>query len=341
MKSVTLILLAGIFASAALAQNDRVLGVVTKIDATARALTVKPDAGAEVIVTMQATVSFRRVAPGETDLSKAATIAFTDISVGDRVLARGKSGENQSVAATLVVVMSQGDIAKKQETDRADWDRRGITGLVTEVGGKTVTISTRTPTGPKPVVITPAANAAVRRYALDSVKFSDAKPSALAEIKVGDQVRARGDRNEDGTNMTALEIVSGRFKTIAGVVLAVDRQTNEIRVNDLDSKKPVVVRISPDSSVRKLPAQSAQTIATRLRGASGAGDIQQMIDQSPSITVADLKNGDAVVVSSTVGVTADKVTAILLLAGVEPILTKPGTREMSLSSWNLDIGGGP
>jgi hypothetical protein len=56
------------------------------------------------------------------------------------------------------------------------------------------------------------------------------------------------------------------------------------------------------------------------------------------VTLAELKSGDAIVVSSTVGASADKVTAITLVAGVEPILTKPGTRQMSLGSW--DLGGG-
>jgi hypothetical protein len=65
-----------------------------------------------------------------------------------------------------------------------------------------------------------------------------------------------------------------------------------------------------------------------------------LIDSSPTITLADMKAGDAIVVSSTVGATAGQVTAIKLLAGVEPILTKPGTQEMSLGSWNLGGGGG-
>ena len=65
-----------------------------------------------------------------------------------------------------------------------------------------------------------------------------------------------------------------------------------------------------------------------------------MIDRSPAVMVADLKNGDAIVVTSTVGASAGRVTAITLVAGVEPILTKPGTREMSLGSWSLEVGGG-
>jgi len=60
---------------------------------------------------------------------------------------------------------------------------------------------------------------------------------------------------------------------------------------------------------------------------------------NPAVTLAELKNGDAIVVSSTVGATDGRITAITMLAGVEPILTKPGTQEMSLGSWNLDGGG--
>jgi len=44
------------------------LGVVTKIDAAARQIVLKTDAGAEVNVALAPTASFRRVAPGETDL---------------------------------------------------------------------------------------------------------------------------------------------------------------------------------------------------------------------------------------------------------------------------------
>src|SRR5512135_214050 len=94
-------------------------GTVTKVDA--HSLTLKTDAGQEMNVTLTPTASFRRVAPGATDLSKADTIQFGDVGVGDRVLARGKV-DGPAVAATMIVVMSQSDIAKKQAAERADWD---------------------------------------------------------------------------------------------------------------------------------------------------------------------------------------------------------------------------
>lgn len=367
------------------------LGVVTKIDAGANVITIKTDAGAEIAVNIQPKASFRHIEPGEQDLSKATLITLPDIKNGDRVLARGKLSDDQkSVAATLVVVISSGDIAKKQAEERADWDKRGVTGLVTAAAADQITITVRGMDGSaRPMTITPKANAIVRRYAADSVKFADAKASTIPEIKVGDQVRARGDKTPDGMKMTADEIVSGSFHNLAGLILSIDAQKNEVRINNIETKKPVTVKIEPDSTVKKLNTQMATVIANRLhgtdtagaangdtgrgggagagggqgggRGAGGpggvgtdgaraggfgggrgggrGGDLQQLLEQTPKITLADLKAGDAIIVS-TVGASADQVTAISLLAGVEPILTKPGTREMSLGDWNMGGGGG-
>ncbi len=373
------------------ATAGRALGVVTKIDAAARQITLKTDVGAEVAVSLEAKATFRRIAPGETSMANAATIALADIHTGDRVLARGKSAEDQkSIAATIIVVMSQGDIASKQAAERADWDRRGATGIVTAASADSVTINVRTLQGVTPMTITPAPNAIVRRYAPDSVKFADAKPSTVDDIKKGDQVRARGAKTPDGSGLAAEEIVSGRFQMIAGLVVSVDAQENIVRIKNIETKKDMTVKIIADSSVKKLPPPLALTIANRLHGVPdgfpggrgpgavtaggppaggpppvdgrgglgggrgfgggpggpgggrGPGDLQSMIDRIPAIAAADLKTGDAIIVSSTVGASADQVTAIMLLAGVEAILTKPGTREMSLGDWNIgggDLGG--
>ncbi|HWZ32398.1 MAG TPA: hypothetical protein VNX18_13755 [Bryobacteraceae bacterium] len=77
-------------------------------------------------------------------------------------------------------------------------------------------------------------------------------------------------------------------------------------------------------------------------GRSGGGDLTQMLDRAPKTALTDLKTGDAIIVLSTVGNAPDQLTAIMLLAGVEPILTKPGTREMQLGDWSLGggLGGG-
>jgi Cu/Ag efflux protein CusF len=367
-----------VFAQApAAAPAASAVGVVTKIDADARRILLKTDAGAEIDVAVQPKASFRKVAPGETDLRNAPTIALTDVNMGDRVLARGKaSDDKKSFEAALVVVMSKADIANKQAQEKADWDKRGVIGIVVSATADQVVINVRGAAGNTPLTVVPGKDAVVRRYAPDSVKFADAKPAKIADIKAGDQVRARGDKSEDGKTMTADEIVSGAFHTIAATINSIDAAANTIRVTNLDGKKPLTVKINPDSVLHQLPAPMAQMLAARNRpaeagaaggpanatanaaappagaegggrggrggGAGGArgGDLQQMLERAPKITLADLKNGDAIIVSSTEGTTPNQITAITLVSGVEPILTAPGRKDMALGSWSLDMEGG-
>ena len=52
----------------------------------------------------------------------------------------------------------------------------------------------------------------------------------------------------------------------------------------------------------------------------GVGNIDEMLERFPNITAADLKAGDMIAVSSTRTANVDRITAIKLLAGVEPFL---------------------
>lgn len=388
MKSIAIyaVVYASLAMSVALAQDaaavKQINGTVVNVDAGANELVMKSDAGAEVKVTLAPKHALRKFALGEKDLKSAAVIEFKDIAAGDRVAARGKESEDQkTIAATLIVVMSSSDVAKKQEADRADWDKRGVNGIVTAVAADSVTLNVRTLAGAKTVTVVPDAKAIVRRYTADSVKFADAKDSTLGEIKVGDQVRARGEKSADGAKLMAEEIVSGRFKTIAATVVSVDAANQQMTVKDLETKKNLVVKVNADSNMKRLSDQIAQMIARRVhpenyegrgggrgegagrgmggpppegggmrgggpggRGGGRGGDLQQMLDSQPAVTLAELKVGEPVVISSPVGAAADHVMAITMLAGVEPILRSPGRPEMSLGGWNLggggDMGGG-
>jgi len=55
---------AAIVGAVVLGQAGSTLGVVTKIDATARQIVLKTDAGAEITIVMQPTASFRRGGAG-------------------------------------------------------------------------------------------------------------------------------------------------------------------------------------------------------------------------------------------------------------------------------------
>lgn len=237
-------------------------------------ITLTTDAGAEIKVLVPAEARLLRVPPGSKDLKEAAPLQFSDLQAGDRIMVRGKPGdEANSLVATAVVAMKKTDIAEKQAHEREEWQRHGIGGLVRSVdaSGGVITIGTTTAAGNKDVAIRSNTTTILRRYAPGSIKFDDAKPSTLAEIQAGDQLRARGTRNADGSEFAAEEIVTGSFRNIAGTIVSIDAAAGMVTVNDVFTKKNVEVKLIADSQLRKLPQEMAQRIAMRLRGASAAG----------------------------------------------------------------------
>jgi hypothetical protein len=247
----------------------RPVGAIKSING--KTITLTTDAGAEVTIQVQDEARLLRVAPGEKDLKNAAPLQLQDLQVGDRILVRGAlAPDGKTVLATSVIAMKQADIATKQAHEREEWQRHGVGGLVTkiDVPGGAVTISTNAVGAAKDVTVHISKQTVLRRYATDSVKFDDAKPAPIEQIKLGDQLRARGTRSLDGTELTADEVVSGTFRNIAGAINNVDASAGTISVTDLVTKKTVTVRIGADTQLRKLPPMVAQMIAMRLKGGS-------------------------------------------------------------------------
>ncbi len=245
----------------------RPVGTVKSISGNTVILTT--DAGGDVTVQVQDATKLVRIAPGQKDLKEATPIQLADVQPGDRILVRGKlADDGKSVVAASVIAMKKVDIAEKQSREREEWQRHGFGGLVNDVDAADSTISVALPSQneKKNVAVHLSKETILRRYASDSVKFDDAKPAPLDQIKPGDQLRARGTRSADGAEFTADEIVSGTFRNIAGTISALDASAGTITVQDLVSKKLVTVRIAAESQLRKLPAQMAQRIAMRLKG---------------------------------------------------------------------------
>lgn len=253
-----------------------VIGEVRSIDKATGQLGVQTDAGAAVNVGLSDATTYLRQALGEKSLANATKITLADIGVGDRVLAMGKVSEDQkTVPARQVVVISKADLAKKQEAERLEWRRRGILGVISAIKSDTkeITISTRAATGPQPVIIPVSDKLEMKRYAPDSIKFSEAKTSTFDELKVGDQVRALGDKSTDGTHFTAERLVTGAFRTVAGTVTAINAATGEIKISDLEKKQPLTIVIKSDSVMRKFPtaAEMGGMMGGRSPGGAGPG----------------------------------------------------------------------
>jgi len=244
---------------------SRRIGAIKSINGSS--ITLTPDSGADVNVSVQPATRIVRIAPGEKDLKNSTPIQLQDLQVGDRVLVAGKTAEdNRSLTASTVVVMKSSDVETLHQHELQDWQKRGVDGLATAVDAAagTVTISARG----KRIVIHSSQTTVVRRYAPDSVKFEDAKAGTLQEVHSGDQVRAHGERSADGGELQAEEIVSGSFPSIAGTVNSVDASSSTLSVHDLAGKRNVVVKIAADSQLRNLPPEMAQRIAMVLKGAA-------------------------------------------------------------------------
>jgi uncharacterized protein DUF5666 len=276
MKHHSVVIMAVLWAAVGMAQTagqsaiTKQIGTIKTIGGNA--ITLTPESGAEVPVTVEDSARILRLNPGDKDLKNATPIQLQDLKVGDKVRVRGHAA-GQGIDALEVLVITSSAVDAVRERISQDWQKRGIGGLVRSVdpANGTVTISVTGLSGKKEITVKTAKNTVIRRYAPDSIKFDDAKPSTLVEIHAGDQLRARGERSADGSEVTAEEIVTGSFRNVAGTVNSVDASAGTINVQDLLSKKPVVVKITPESQLHKLPPEMAQMIAVRLKGSMAGG----------------------------------------------------------------------
>ena len=246
------------------------VGAIQSIEGNA--VTITTDTGASATVNVQPTTKIVRVEPGQTDLKNAVPMDFRDLQIGDRIFVRWKASDTaHPVNAIGIIAMKRADVDAKQQHERDDWQKRSVGGLVTAVdpATKIISISVTAMGGKKSIAVNITPKTVFRRYAPDSVKFDDAKPSSLDQVKSGDQLRALGTRSADGSTVEAEEIVTGWFRNIAGTINSIDATANSITVLDLITKKPVLVKVSDQTQLRKLTPEVAQRIAFRLKAAAG------------------------------------------------------------------------
>jgi hypothetical protein len=335
----------------------RLLGTITGINGST--ITVKADADGDHQVAVPSTAAIKRIAPGQKDLSAAETMPFNDLATGDRVLVKLDTGAPGPMAQALqIVAVKQADVVLKQEKDREDWQRRGVGGLVKSVDSASGVIVLTSGSGAtaKTINVHTTKATLLKRYAPASVRFDTALPAPIEAIHAGDQLRARGTKSADGLEIAAEEAISGSFRNISGTIVSLDATGSTLVVKDLATKKQITIHITGDAQIRRLPDMMARMLAARLKAPAGGseshgpspsgpahfggaqgngGDPQQMLSRAPAIQLADLKKGDAVMVVSTDGTT--EVTAISLLAGVEPLLEAPAAQNL-LSNWSMGSG---
>jgi hypothetical protein len=354
------------------------IGTVTALSGDS--LTVKTDAGQSYQVTVPASAVLKRIEPGEKDLSKAVSMELTDLAVGDRTLVKVDPDSPAGTPQALqIIAVKSADVAKKQQAEREDWQKRGVGGLVKSVdasngSGGAIVLTSGVGATAKTITVHVAKTTTLKRYAPASISFELATAAPIDAIHTGDQLRARGAKSADGLSVDAEEVVSGTFRNISGVISSVDATGSTVSLKDLTTKKQMTIHITPEAQMRRIPERMATMLAMRMKGGAsgsggaraayggqgqggsggqwqgqaggfqagggqaGGGDPNRMLTMLPAIQLADLKKGDAVMLVSTDGTT--DVTAITLLAGVEPLLEAPAASQSLLNNWSMGSGGG-
>ena len=345
VRTVVLVLhLLGILVVAAAARAaDRpnsFVGTVGSISADASEMQVQRDNAEPVALKLGADTLVQRIAPGEKSLANAQAFAASEIRPGDRVLV---TLFPDSSNARRIVVMAATDISKRNEADKQDWIHRGLTGIVIAKEGETIKLRKRSLTGDSELVVTISDKTTFKRYAPDSVKFADARISGIADVQVGDQLRARGAKSEDGTKVTAEDVVFGTFLTTAGTVKSLDVANSQVTIEDLKTKKPTLIKLTADSKLKKMPsfpamggagggpmAGGSPMMGGGPPGMGGPGggppDLAQMLEMMPAAKLEELLPGDTIIVSSTKGAHEGEVTAIMVLANADMLIQMASMR---------------
>jgi hypothetical protein len=331
-----------------IAAQTRMVGEVTAVDKTTNQVTIRTDAGESLTIATNESSSVLRLPAGETSAQKATKITIGDISVGDRIFAKGSvGGGGKAVVVSQIVVTGSGaSVAASPDPARQRAERgRGLNGRVTALNPakKEVSVQSRSREGVGTITILTSEGTRFFRYAPDSLNIKDASRSSFAGLKVGDQVRALGETNEDGTRFTADEIISGLMARTGGQITAVNAPANEITIKNNQTGQTITVAVGTRSSLRRVSAEDAasfeasrparpdrpastagQTERPRERQQRPAGEerrarpvrgVQELLENLPAIKVSDLKKGDTVFVTGTQGADPTHVTAIMLVTG--------------------------
>jgi hypothetical protein len=307
---------------------DSLIGDVTILDVSSGKLTVKTEAGMLVEVRTDVRTVFLKARPGSSTLNDASPAGLEEITAGDRVLARGRlAADKGSLAARQVVLMTRGDITAKQDAERLEWRRRGIPGVVSAVDpvkGE-ITLQACRLGGTSPTVI------AAAYRACDSAATPPIRLSSATRVRArwptcasGDQLRALGERSEDESRFVPEQVVFGTFRTVSGTVSRIDPAGGELTVRDDESGKPVRVAVGADARLRRIPPEMGVRLS-RWRGGPAAGGgppgggPEDLLERLLATTLAEVKPGERVLVSSTKGSDPARLNAIALVAGLDAL----------------------
>jgi hypothetical protein len=365
------------------APRQRIVGEVTSVDVAASRIQIRTDAGETLTVAIDDKTAYLRLPPGETSMERAVNVTRGDVHVGDRVLVPDVSPSSASATAARRLIL-MGRAPAGAQGERARNDGRRLNGRIAAIdtAKKQIAVLTRGREGVETLTLDASGDVRILRFAADTLRTSEARPISLAELKVGDQVRATGVRDSEGARFKPEEIVAGSFTRLFGVVSATSPERGEATIKNEQTGQTVTIAVGKNSTLKRLTPEFVETLEERMQraerrqqqrasggqqqqggetrgdgrgetrgerggrrdgerrgdgeggrrgenrsgeGAGGRGggrNPQQMFESLPAVTLADLKKGDAVVVTATTGADDAHVTAISLVTGEADVMRR-------------------
>lgn len=328
----------------------------------------------EIVAIISDKTEFKVVPPDNPSLKAAVAADAKSVGAGDKLLVTGMvSADRKTIPAKAVYLITKASIADRLKKEAEAWRTRGISGKVVTYNPQTnaITVSIKGLMGDRTMTVKSNDKTEYFRYSAESVQFSDARKSVFGEIEPGDAIRALGDKNADGSELTAEKIITGAFKTVAGSVVSVNVESGEVTISDITSKKNVVIVVPATAIIQQFPSELAQRFAMfqsgggfvrpgpsggqpqgqpnmpqggmQQGGAMRAGaspGIDDILERLPKISVKDLKVGEMIAVSSSKGKDASRITAIKMVSGVEPLIRAQQASQASMGGRSGGVDGG-
>jgi Cu/Ag efflux protein CusF len=289
-------------------------GKISAIDPTKKEVTIQVQTHTgmkDVVVDASGAVSFRRYSPESVRFADAKPGTFNDLAVGNNLRVLGDKNDD-------------GSRIKAEEVVSGSF--RNIAGTILSIDAAAGEIKITDLSNKKPLTIKVNSDSSLK-------KLEPATANMLARIRQASAGgNAAGGPRQGVPGGDAAEGYTGR-RTGPGP----------------EGPRPEGGRPAAGAPGARTEGPPAGPGIMAAAGASGPGggprmrgnmDFQQVLERSPSITLADLKAGDALIISSTAGSEATKAMAIMILAGVEPLLTAAPVRagqDPLGGTWSLDM----
>jgi hypothetical protein len=294
-------------------QRRGISGTIVGLDPATKEITVKARTamGAATIRVNASgdSVRLKRYAPNSTRYRDAAPGTFEQLKVGDQISALGERSED-------------GASFKPEEIVSGSFRLAG--GIITAVNPSTGEVTLRDMKTQQPLTVTVS------------------KDSVLRRLPGGLLVRMEESMQSTETPQTTQTANGG---TIQEIRVMTPYGPGIRRIYVPPAGQPGAAPPPPRNGER-LPqgadiriVTSAGAASSPTQGAVSAGvDYQDAIEKLPPITIADLKPGDGIIVSSASGSDPSRVTAITLAAGVEEFLKRQEEARKTRPGYELDLG---